>query len=560
MGSRPAADRVLPSRLRGKLRETRESESRKVNTLRPIKNPIVRWSSIAAILSLMICRAGAADPAPSPPVLLQWQQTYTRDAKGADTTTPAYFASHLEFIDTLPFDGTVFNHALSFQIMHSVPVDEPALAGGFASLAKVKPVRFVNNFALVNVRRAADFFGDWSVPIANFRAMARVCRDAGLRGIMFDNEEYSNQFDTVNGGTFSVHVWNWPDDVSDATKTLADYHTQARLRGRQVMEAMAQEYPGITVIAAHSAAESDPTINWWFGCPAEKRELMGAFVAGLVEGSIADGQVVDGGEWNYTSRSPDDFEVAYEYPKHWLPSAWVNCAYLPLGLRSEWAGRTSIAFGLYNLPYRGQAMNPAIMRNCVALALRRCDAFVFQYTEGMAWFEPGRVGQEWKDAIAGGRADAASAGRLTDTTYGFDDVGDGVGVALDGVHGGIDFGSGKWVIDASGSQGRFAGAAATSGTFVLPAGRWLKSVRLCADSAVEVTVGDDSGPMRGNPIRKVMLAPDVTYTLVTGWTYPGRTVAVRVHAAGHRVVVDDVRYLSTLPAASSPASNVRRAP
>ena len=206
-------------------------------------------------------------------------------------------------------------------------------------------------------------------------------------------------------------------------------------------------------------------------------------------------------------------------------------------------------------------MNPAIMRNCVALALRRCDSFVFQYTEGMAWFEPGNVSQEWKDAIASGKADAAAAGRLVDAICGFTDVAAGTGVAIEGTHDGVGCGSGKWVVDGTGPGGlalcaRFAGAAATSGTFVLPGGRWLKAVMLCADAPVDVTVSDDSVATKRNPSCRISLAANVPCNLVTGWTYPGQTVSINVSAAGPRLVVDDLRYLSTL-AVPSPPANVR---
>jgi hypothetical protein len=516
-----------------------------INANGRVKSSVSIHACIAVALVLMASQLGAANPGP---YLIQWQQTYTRDSKGVDTTTPSYFASNLSYIDTLPFDGTVFNHVYSYQIMHSAPVNETALAAQFASLANVTPVRFVNNFALVSLRKPADFFGDWTVPVANFRAIARVCKNAGLRGIMFDDEEYANQYDTMTGGRFSVNIWNWPDDVSDKTRSLAEYQAQAQLRGKQIMDAMVQEYPGILVFVAHGAGESDPTIEWWYGKPDEKYELKGGFIAGLVEGAIADGQIIDGGEWNYADRTADEFDISYEYSKHWLPSAWVNCAFLPPNVRAIWPSRVSVGTALYNLAFGGRSMDPTIMQSCVANTLRRCDSHVFQYTEGMAWYEPGKVSQAWKDAIANGRADAVAAGRWADVTYSFADLAAGDGVAVDGNHSGLGFGSGKWVADSTGPGGltscaRLAGSSDTSGTVVLPAGRWLKAVTLCAGSAVNVTVSDSSVSPKRNASRTISLSANVPYKLVTGWTYPGQTVTISVSAAGRGLVVDDLRFL-----------------
>ena len=54
-----------------------------------------------------------------------------------------------------------------------------------------------NNFAVVHVKRPADFFDDWTNTIQSFQNLAVVLKDVGIQGILFDNEEYSDQIGTI---------------------------------------------------------------------------------------------------------------------------------------------------------------------------------------------------------------------------------------------------------------------------------------------------------------------------------------------------------------------------
>ena len=58
----------------------------------------------------------------------------------------------------------------------------------------------------------------WSVPISNFANLAHALKDAGLKGIFFDNEQYFEQWA------------NYPDGVAyAASNTMAEYQAQARM-------------------------------------------------------------------------------------------------------------------------------------------------------------------------------------------------------------------------------------------------------------------------------------------------------------------------------------------
>ena len=135
---------------------------------------------------------------------------------------------------------------------------------------------------------------------------------------------------------------------------------------------------------------------------AALEELRGPFSAGLIEGLDSRAQFVDGGEV-YAYRAVDDFQVSYDYRKTGIAAA-ANCPFISNYLRPVWPVKTGISFGVYNHPFAGQPMDPALMRTTLERALRRCDDFVWLYCEDVNWNAPGEIPQAWVDAVVGAKA------------------------------------------------------------------------------------------------------------------------------------------------------------
>ena len=340
---------------------------------------------------LAACTLSAILPATTGagPLLINAQQADFR-------MRPEYVRDHSAHIDSLPFDGMALTTATGGVLMSGTPRGYAEIARDFAPLNGLVFTRMTHNFALVNVDRPADFFGDWAATIENFRLLARVLKETGIEGIFFDNEEYQRP------------LFNYPDDCSDPSKSLDQYRDQARLRGRQIAQAIAGEYPGIVVMAFHgpySTFSGTPNqvrggqTNW------QSEELRGPFSAGLIEGLDSRSRFVDGGEV-YAYRTVDDFQVSYDYRKTGITSAAADCPFIFGALRPVWPQKVGISFGLYNYGFAGQAMDPAIMRTTLERALRRCDDFVWLYCEGLNWNAPGETPQAWVDAVGGAKAAA----------------------------------------------------------------------------------------------------------------------------------------------------------
>src|SRR5260221_296964 len=200
---------------------------------------------------------------------------------------PRFVRDRFEYIDSLPFDGLTVSTDTGRLLMNGSPRTYSQMLLDFSPLSRLVFKRLKHNFALVNVDRPADFFDDWTATVENFRLLARVLRIRKIEGIFFDNEAYD------------LGLFNYPSDCNDPSKSLQEYQDQARLRGREIMEAMVREYPAIVAIALHGPYTS------FAGTPDQVRggqtksnteQLRGAFSVGMIEGLGKNSTFFDGGE------------------------------------------------------------------------------------------------------------------------------------------------------------------------------------------------------------------------------------------------------------------------
>jgi hypothetical protein len=303
---------------------------------------------------------------------------------GNTIPTPSFIAQNFAFLESQPFHGLAVymrNPSLSINattaVMKSAPISYESISSVLAPMAGLHFSNLRDNFGVVMGSAPPDFFDSWTTTIQNFSNLAAAARDAGLRGIIFDNEQYFSPWG------------NYPSGVAYPGYSLAQYQAQAVLRGRQVMEAMVAAYPGIIVLTLHGPYVSEPEApaallfpQWQSG-----NELLGPFFAGFQEGSSTPGQNVDGGEL-YDLRSASEFQAAYDWRRYDLPSAEVNCAYLSAELRNAWSDSVSISYGVYDCPFGGAAMTPSILTSTLRHALATADRWVWFYAEDNTFLLP----------------------------------------------------------------------------------------------------------------------------------------------------------------------------
>jgi hypothetical protein len=291
--------------------------------------------------------------------------------RGIFEVTPAVLRDRLATMESTlaAFDGAFLKlPATGAQITTATAVKASAIAADLQPLYALKPTRFKYNFAVVPVQRDLDVFDDWTVPLANVGALARVARDAGLVGIVVENESI--------GG---LRV-NYPYDVKFANRTIEDYRAQTQLVGKKIMQAILAEFPDAAVVVLRGPAGTDPAspaslVNR----EADSAQLLGSFFAGFVEGKGARALLVDGGT-DYGLRTAEQFAASADWRKNGLVSAATDSVFINEGMRTVWPTWVSVAFGVRELDgARGNLLPnvPDVFANTLLQALRATDQFVW---------------------------------------------------------------------------------------------------------------------------------------------------------------------------------------
>ncbi|MEM7737886.1 MAG: DUF4832 domain-containing protein, partial [Deinococcota bacterium] len=317
--------------------------------------------------------------------------------------------ANINYVESLPFDGMVVNIPASWYAMSGERWAYEDFYTDWLEPAEGLFQTFDHNFLKLHVDKPGDFFDDaaWDITVQNWRDLARAAHDVGFKGIFFDNEEYQDS------------LWTYPEDMAfAATTTLTEYRAQARLRGQQVMQAVTEVFPDIEILVLHGPYVSEPATPQavsLFQVGVNENDLRGDFFVGLLEAAGPQATVIDGGEV-YQYRSQADFETSYQWRKTDIASEAVNAAFIPPALRSTWADKVDLSFGVYTYPWqldRGFDMNPEIMETTLTHALRRADSYVWFYHEADTygdWLTPEEpMQQDWINAVENARATAQTS-------------------------------------------------------------------------------------------------------------------------------------------------------
>jgi hypothetical protein len=250
--------------------------------------------------------------------------------------TPVNFRDRLATMETAltAFDGVFLRLPTTGDaITRGSAVAASAIASDLEPLYALKPSRLKHNFAVVSMQHDLDAFDDWSVVVANFTALARVARDAGLVGIVIDNESQAGL------------RANYPYDLKFPTRTIEDYRAQTQMVGKRIMQAIVAEFPDAAVVVLRGAgAEPNTPVNL-VKREADSAKLLGSFFAGFVEARGSRSLLVDGGT-DYGLRTAEQFDGAAAWRRTGLPSAATDSAFISDALRAAWPTAVNISFGL----------------------------------------------------------------------------------------------------------------------------------------------------------------------------------------------------------------------
>lgn len=326
-----------------------------------------------------------------------WAQGAAPDKKliavGWDMPNAERLRAHIDLMDNTPFQGCSIRFAgpgntpnMWFAFSRDV-WDEQVVAQFTEDLKAVQPRRLPERFLLINANPGdVDWFDDdgWGVVVDHWRTAARVAREGGLVGIMFDPEAYREPW----------RQFDWSAQPQADEHDFAQYRVMARQRGREVMAAVGEEYPDATILAlfllslTREAAERADPIGALAG---HAYGLLPAFVDGWLDVAPPTMTFVDGCESAYRFNSRLDYLAAANLIRN-------KCQRLisPEN-RYKYRAQVQVGFGVYldayvNPPDSPWHIDPGeqtpaqrLARN-VAFALEVADEYVWIYGEQASWW------------------------------------------------------------------------------------------------------------------------------------------------------------------------------
>ena len=325
-----------------------------------------------------------------------------------------WLRQHYEEMEKQPFQGIVISvvgkrddgKEQPLRLAFSKDPWKPEwFAGAAADLKACRFTRFTDNFLMVWANPGdVDWFDDagWRAIVEHWRIAARMAKETGMRGIVFDPEPYT-----------PPHVaFSYASQAGHAVRPFAAYAAKARERGREVMKAVAAEYPDITIlsfflnsIVGSATGQADPGPH----LASEGYGLLPAFLDGWLDAAPPTVTMVDGFEPAYTFNSDRQF----------LETACLirgACQELVSpGNRAKYRAQVQAGFGIYLDAYINPATSPWYvdgkggprvdrLRANVTTALRVADEYVWIYGEKCRWWPtPNKSVTEktWPEALPG---------------------------------------------------------------------------------------------------------------------------------------------------------------
>lgn len=334
-------------------------------------------------------------------------------ATGWDHPSPAQFREHLAEFERWPFQGAVIRATRTGpngdEISSSFAFsrerwDEAAFDASIADLKAAKPSKPGDCFLLINANPGdVDWFDDdgWAQVVDHWRLLARVAKQGGLKGLLYDSEPYA-----------PPHAqFHYPSQANRDQHTFAEYVDKARERGREVMKAVVAEYPDITIFAYRLICDLPmPEPNRPDPAPmlaGHHYGLCPAFLDGWLDVAPPDVIIIEGNENAYRYNSVGEFDHAYVALTTRAPRL------LAPENRAKYRMQVQVSHGIYvdahaNPPTSPWYIDPlggprgARLEANASAALRACDGYVWIYGEKGRWWPSGNSKYpEWPEVIPG---------------------------------------------------------------------------------------------------------------------------------------------------------------
>jgi pimeloyl-ACP methyl ester carboxylesterase len=345
------------------------------------------------------------------------------------------FETRAAYINTLPFSGfTMVGNSFTDRVMES----NTSLLSYSYIWDEVKGVKGLyptkSNFLMVDMHFPGDFWDDtvWNNVIVNFKTLAKVAKNLGFRGIVYDDEPYDAESHKMNNYKHG-NAWYDENAYKNPNHTFQEHVAKITARHQQIMEAMISEYNAIDVLYYHSPVEGHIEANDGInGHPVvvnagleRQHEMTGAIFVGLKKGLSPQATLHDMGE-DYRLRTQAHFDDAYAWRKHTIASNVTNDAVdatqhwvVPLEERATWAEDVDVDFMVSNEPLVSAAypefdttdkVSLNDMKTTLERALAKSDKYVTFYSASSSDNKGGLIQLDWLNDPATHADDGSSYG------------------------------------------------------------------------------------------------------------------------------------------------------
>lgn len=286
-----------------------------------------------------------------------------------------------------------------------------------------------HNFLQVNILSAGDFWDDtaWEQVSENFAIVAKVAKDLGFKGIVFDDEAYNPAAKKMLNFKFpsiaevkknpkQYTSWEkkgaqlpWVDNNAyrNPKYTFKEHVEKITSHFKSIMSSMIKEYPSLTVLVylgpslSHENSNKKHPVVVDLG-KARNHEFHGAIFLGLKQGLNTKASLHDMGE-SYKYRENKHFKNAYQWRKHDIAKDQFNDKLdekhqwiVPKSERDTWSDEVNIGFMVSN---RGQkstvtgftTLNQSSRKEIgetIKKALKFSDKYVIYYATEQDWLYP----------------------------------------------------------------------------------------------------------------------------------------------------------------------------
>jgi hypothetical protein len=343
-------------------------------------------------------------------------------ATGWDKADPERLRQNLAEMEKRPFDGVVIEvegkvdgkrRVAMRQTFSAEPWQREWFESEVNTIRQCRFKRFTDNFVTVGANPGnVDWFDDagWRVIVEHWRIAAWLARASGFRGLLFDPEPYTKPWSQFRYGA----------QPERDRHSFDDYCAKARQRGREVMRAVADEFPDMVLfcyfmnsVCAAATRQDDPR-------PVLARHgygLLPAFVDGWLDAVPPGVTMVDGCESAYRYNSVEQYLEAALLIKG-------ACQRLVSAEnRARYRAQVQVSFGIYLDAYSNPKSSSWYVDGLggsrverlganVRTALRAADEFVWVYGEKNRWWPTPNTGvraETWEEALPGCEAELGFA-------------------------------------------------------------------------------------------------------------------------------------------------------